>query len=167
MIAIREIWWSPFFAGLNQDQIQVIAKASQEFQVEEGYVFFEEGDNLDRFFLVKEGTVDIILEIPDLNQNHLFAKQLGRKFKTGYVTLSTIQKGEIFGWSALVEPYSSTASAKVSSATCTVIVVDCLVLRLAFKDDYGFAYQMLLKVAQTIRSRLRDKQIEVMSIVTM
>ncbi len=167
MISIREVRWHPFFSGLNKKQMDAIAQAAEEIQAERGHVFFEEGETLNRFYLVKEGTVDITIKVPDQNENHTFADQLTRNLKTVDITASVVHPGELFGWSALVEPHQSTASAKVSSEKCTVIAVDCQKLHPLFEEDHEFAYQMLLKATQIIRSRLRDRRVELLSITPM
>ena len=65
----------------------------------------------------------------------------------------------MFGWSALVPPHTSTANAKAMTS-CRVAVFDMEELRPILEVDCRFAYLMLLKAAQIVRGRLRDRRIE-------
>ena len=55
----------PLFAGLSMEEITILAQAAQEMTVEADHYFFHEGDELDRFYMVIEGKVGIIVDIPD------------------------------------------------------------------------------------------------------
>lgn len=165
MIAGRRIRWSPFFAGLSEDQVAHIARFASEFEVEPGFVFFSEGDDLDTFYLIQEGAVDITIGIPEREGEHKLVDQLYRSMKMEQINVSSVGVGDIFGWSALIPPHTSTANAIASSA-CRVIAVNCIELRPLLVDDYEFAYQMVLKAAQTIRNRLRDRRIESLAFVS-
>ena len=164
MLAAKMIRWSPFFTGLSDEQIAHIARAAKEIDVGTGHIFFKEGDSLDTFYLVQEGTVDITINIPDRDQEHTYVEQLTRNMIMEPVTVTTIGVGDIFGWSALIPPHESTASA-ISSTHCRVIAVDCKSLRPAYERDCEFHNLMLIKAAQTVRSRLRDMRIESLAFV--
>ena len=58
----------PFFAGLNDDYMVTLAKSAVEFTVDEEHCFFHEGDILDHFYLVLEGTISIVIEVPDRDE---------------------------------------------------------------------------------------------------
>ena len=74
MVPARLIRSNPFFFGLNDEQIAHIAQASHEIEVEAGYKFICEGEELDTFYLVEGGSVDITIGIPDRNVEHKFVK---------------------------------------------------------------------------------------------
>ena len=75
------------------------------------------------------------------------------------VTVSTVRRGNIFGWSSLVPPHNSTAGAK-AQMSCRVVSFDCEELRQIFDEDHEFGYLMTQKAAQVIRGRLRDMRME-------
>ena len=165
MISVKQIRWSPFFTGLSEEQIAHIARAAEEYEVEPGFVFFNEGDDLDTFYLIQDGSVDITIGIPDQEEEHKLVDQIFRTMKMEQITVSSLGVGDMFGWSALISPHTSTASA-IASTLCRVIAVTCTELCTTWADDYEFAYKMVLKAAQTTRSRMRDLRIESLAFVS-
>jgi CRP-like cAMP-binding protein len=149
----------PFFAGLDYDHILKMAKVADEQTVETGYYFFHEDDELQNFYLVLEGAVAILLEVPDQDVEQAIAGQLTGKLQTKAITVSTVGTGDVFGWSGLIPPHVSTAGAK-AIMPCRVLAFDCEELRQVFEDDCRFGFVMTQKAAQVIRERLRDMRIE-------
>ena len=164
MLAVKMIRWSPFFTGLSDEQIAHITRAAKEIEVGTDHVFFNEGDELDTFYLVQEGKVDITINIPERDQVHSYVDQITRNMSMEAITVSTIGVGDVFGWSALIPPHESTANA-IAANYCRVIAVDCENLRSIFKQDCEFHNLMVIKAAQTVRSRMRDLRIESLSFV--
>ena len=164
MLAVKMIRWSPFFVGLSEEQVAHIARAAKEIEVGTDHIFFNEGDELDTFYLVQEGTVNITVSIPDRGQEHSYVEQITRNMSMEPVTVSTVGVGDIFGWSALIPPHESTANA-IAASPCRVIAVDCENLHSAFAQDCEFHKLMVIKAAQTVRSRLRDMRIESLAFV--
>ncbi len=159
MISTELLRRYPFFAGLNADYMANLAKSAVEFSVDEGHCIFHEGDILDHFYLVLEGTVAIVIEVPDRDEVQTLARQLTGNVKNRDVTVSTVRPGNIFGWSALIPPYKSTAGAKAQTP-CRVVSFDCEELLPLCDEDHEFGHLMTQKVAQVIRDRLRDMRIE-------
>ena len=149
----------PFFAGLDYDHIVKLSKVADEESVETGHCFFHEGDELAAFYLVLEGAVAIVLEIPNHSVEQKIAGQLTGELTTKDVTTSTVGTGDIFGWSGLIPPHAATASAKAITP-CRVIEFDCEELCKIFEEDCHFGLVMAQKGAQVIRERLRDIRIE-------
>lgn len=149
----------PFFAGLDYDNIIKLAKVADEKTTETGHCFFHEGDELTVFYLVLEGAVAIVLEVPDHDVEQQIAGQLTGELKTKDVTVSTVGTGDVFGWSGLIPPHTATASARAITS-CRVVVFDCKKLRRIFEEDCYLGLVMAQKGAQVIRDRLRDMRIE-------
>jgi len=148
-----------FFTGLNADYKATLAKSAVEFSVDEGHYFFHEGDILDHFYLVLEGTVAIVIAIPDRDEVQTLTRQLTGNLKNRDVTVSIVRPGNIFGWSALIPPHKSTAGAK-AQMSCQVTSFDCEELRPLCDEDHEFGHLMTQKAAQVIREGLRDMRIE-------
>ncbi len=149
----------PFFAGLNPDQVKVLAQAAEEESVEDGHFFFHEGDELPCFCIVLEGALAVVAELPDRAVEQTLSGQLTGNLKTKDVVISTVGPGEAFGWSSLVPPHTATASVKATTPAC-VLHFDAEALREAFDDDCEFGYLMMQKVAQVVRDRLHDTRIQ-------
>ncbi len=159
MISAELIRRFPFFAGLDLEQINKLAKLGTEEIVEEGYYFFHEDDKLEKFFISLEGAVGIVYEVPERDVEHKVADQFARKLKTKDIVISTVGPGEMFGWAGLIPPHKARATAK-ALAPCRVIAFDAAELVKDFETDCGFGYVMTQKAAQVIGQRLRDLRVE-------
>jgi CRP-like cAMP-binding protein len=149
----------PFFAGLDYDHIVKLANVADEKTVEADYYFFHETDDLESFYLVLEGAVALIFEVPDHEIEQQVSGQLTGELKTKDITVSTVGTGDIFGWSGVIPPHTATAGAKAITPS-RVLAFDCEALLRTFDEDCRFGYLMAQKAARVIRERLRDMRIE-------
>ena len=149
MVSLEIIRRYPFFSGLNMDQIVSLAKVADEVSVPGGHYLHLEGDDLNSFYLILEGEVNVITTLPQKDKE---------------VVISTLGAGDAFGWSALVPPHSATAGAKTAIPT-RLLAFDCQALLKMFDEDCHFGYTMMLKVAQLIRERLNDLRIETIAYI--
>jgi CRP-like cAMP-binding protein len=85
---------SDLFKGVSQRVIGEIGKLSEEVLFEKDFVIFSTDDEAPYIYELVEGTVDIVVSEKD-NMHY-----------------SVVRPNEIFGWSALVEPYVYTATAR-------------------------------------------------------
>lgn len=138
MVSVELIRRYPFFAGLTFEQINIIAGAAKEEKVEAGHFFVHEKDETPCLYLVIEGQVTIVVELPGKDKE---------------VVVGVVGPGDVFAWSALVPPHTATASVKASTP-CNVIAIDCRQLLEAFEEDCRFGYMMMTKVAQVTRNRV-------------
>ena len=159
MISIELLRFYPFFSGLSLEQLGILAKAANEIIVQPDQYLFHEGETTDHFYVVKEGVVEIVFEVPAPDTTHKLSDQFSRKLQTKNVIVSAIGPGEIFGWSGLLPPHKATASAIAMSVT-KVIAIDCRELRKIFEEDCRFGYLMTQKAANVIRERLHDMRKE-------
>jgi CRP-like cAMP-binding protein len=139
----------PHFAGVDADRLVVLAKAAQEVTTAAGQYFFREGDALPKMYIVVEGEVAIVTEVPAKNREFV---------------ISTVGPGEVFAWSGLVPPYQATSSARAVTA-CRVIAFDCGQLRTRFDEDNTLGYVMMQRLAQVMRDRIQDMHMEAMAFV--
>jgi CRP-like cAMP-binding protein len=149
----------PFFAGLSHDQLTLMAKVSSELIVEADHCFFHEGDSLTKLYLVLEGAVVIVMEVPDRDVEQKLSGQLTGELQTKDIVISAVGPGEVFGWSALVSPYIATSTVKATTP-CQVTAFDSQELLKIFDDDCQFGYLMTQKIAQIMRDRLHAIRIE-------
>jgi CRP/FNR family cyclic AMP-dependent transcriptional regulator len=159
MISSELIRRYPFFAGLTREQIEVLARAAEERQTNAGDYFFHEGEMLPALWLVVEGAVAVVMELPNREVRQSVADQLTGKLRTRDVIISTVGPGEIFGWSALVPPYGATASTRAMTDV-HAIRFDAQSVREHLDDDCVFGYLIMQKIAEVMRNRLHDTRIQ-------
>ena len=159
MISTELLRRYPFFAGFNREQIDDLSRVAREEAVKTGHQFVYEGERLTNFYLVLEGTVGIIIKVPDREIEHSLTRQITNNLITQDVTVSTVGEGEVFGWSAIVPPNLSTANVKALTS-CRVLVFNYQELRPIIDQDCCFGHLLTMKAAQIIRDRLRDKRVE-------
>jgi CRP-like cAMP-binding protein len=165
MISTEIIRRYPFFAGLTFEQIGILAKLGDESRAEKNHDFFKENDVLKSIYLVLEGAVAIIVEVPDRDVKQSVADQLTGEMKMKDIALSTVGSGDIFGFPALIPPYNANANAKAITH-CRVVEFDCTELLKEFDKDCGFGYVMTQRVAQLAVERLRDLRVETLACIT-
>lgn len=152
----------PFFANLSHDNLVTLAKYADETSVDEGQYVFREGEIIEKFYLVVEGEMALVIEIPDHAVEQKVSDQLMGDIKTRGVSVSTLESGRIFGWSSLLAPYEASSSCKANTP-CTVVAFNSVALRKIFAEECDFGYAMMEKVARVVRSRLHDLRTETLS----
>ncbi len=152
----------PFFGGLSHEQLVKLAMMAEQLQVGQGHHFFHEGDALASFYLVLEGNVAIVLEVPAANVEQSVARQLTGQLYTTAVPISMLGPGDPFGWTALSPSRGATAGA-LATSDCTVVAFDRQQLLDAFETDCEFGYRMLQRILEVAQQRLHDMRVESLS----
>jgi CRP/FNR family cyclic AMP-dependent transcriptional regulator len=95
---------SDLFKGVSQRVITRIGSGSEEETFKKGAVVFRAGSKADYLYVLVNGNVDVTVQ---------------RGEKARFVV---DRPGEVFGWSALVGPYTYTATATCSNETSVIKV---------------------------------------------
>lgn len=82
------------FKGVSQKVTNEIASSSVEEVYKAGEMLFETGQSAEYLYVLEDGSIDIVVG------------------ERGSVHFVADESGEAFGWSALIEPFTYTASAK-------------------------------------------------------
>ncbi len=154
MISTQELRRFPAFAPLNPEQIRNLITTAESKSVTQGEYLFHEGETLTHFYLVLDGSFEILLESPKLDIEYDIHGQPGH-LRDEMVHLSTVGPGEILGWSGLVPPHKATSGSRAQSPSL-VVAFDCKALLRYFQADCRFGYYMLQTAAQVIGKRLQD-----------
>ena len=101
MDTIEVLRKSDLFRGLNDEQLRLVEKMATPHVFEPGTIINKQGAKLDNIYLIEDGLVAIVLELGPLSERQL---QAASNFET-------------FGWSAMIEPHISTATAKAIEKT--------------------------------------------------
>jgi len=92
---------SELFRELNDEQLSVVEKMCTAQVFETGTVICKQGRIEEKAYVIEEGLIAIILEVGPMAQRQV---QAASNF-------------EAFGWSAMIEPYTCTATAKAIETT--------------------------------------------------
>jgi CRP-like cAMP-binding protein len=152
----------PYFAGLTHEQLVALAMTAQEISVDADHRFFSEGDELHAFYLVVEGDVAVVFDVPDRQVKQSVAGQLTGKLVTDDVVISHVGPGEPFGWSAIANEGGATAGA-IAQSNAKVIAFSKDKLLEAFQQDPELDRLMLRHVLQSLQQRLHDMRLETMA----
>jgi CRP-like cAMP-binding protein len=90
---------SELFKGVNPRILVELAKECEELTFPQGITIFNAGDTSESIYELVEGSIDLV----------------GLKAEVLHLTVS--RAGQVFGWTALVEPYARNATAKCTSGT--------------------------------------------------
>lgn len=99
------------FEGLSDEQLEVIALPCRQVHCCRGKVLFSEGDKATQVFAVLEGTVCLEVE--------LF---MGYHLRPMTVMIQRVEKGDTFGWSALVDSCRMAVTARCTQDVDMVVV---------------------------------------------
>ncbi|MBN1625368.1 MAG: SLC26A/SulP transporter family protein [Deltaproteobacteria bacterium] len=132
------------FSGLNEDQLKGLADCVSELSVREGQRMFSAGDRGDELYLVRRGSVRVLLPLKGKIFHHL----------------ATVERGDFFGEVSFLDrsPRSTDIEAKTA--------VDLYIIsRLRFNEhsrsDPVLGVQVFARLALTLAKRLRHTDAEV------
>ena len=127
----------PFFAGLDQEFMDLVLGCASNVRFPKGTYIFREGDEANTFYLVREGNVAL----------EIFAPQ--RK----PIIVATLGIGEVLGWSWLLPPYHWKFHAHAVADT-RAIALDGKCLRTKCEQNHDLGYEVLKRFAQVVAQRL-------------
>jgi CRP-like cAMP-binding protein len=134
----------PFFCCLNEDQQKAIAMVTEELSVGPGKELFLEGHPVEALYLLMEGSVDLFYATGDSKDQLLVGE---------------INPGEPFAISAMIEPYTFTATARVA-APSRVLRIDAKVLRALCEVDCRMGYLLMKQIATMALERLHFARVQ-------
>ncbi|HXG90801.1 MAG TPA: cyclic nucleotide-binding domain-containing protein [Blastocatellia bacterium] len=137
----------PFFEGLDEQFIQIIASLAASERFEDGEYLFREGETADVLYLIQHGHV--ALEVYSAER--------------GVVTVETIGAGDALGWSWLIPPYNWRFDARAVGLT-RAIAVDGERLRELCQKDSDLNREMLMRITQIIAHRLHATTLQLLGV---
>ncbi len=138
---------SPTFAGLEAEQLELIAGCAHNEHVEAGTLLLREGEPADQFFLIRRGTVALEVHAP------------GRTA----LQIQTLYAGEVVGWSWLVPPYRWQMAGRAVEA-CSVVVFDGACLRGKCEEDHDLGYALMKRFAANMVDRLQATRFQLIDV---
>lgn len=137
-----------FFGFLDHEQLAEIAMLTEEVTVPRNHILFTINDHAEALYFLQTGSIDLHYVVVDEN-----LPELRKDFHIG-----TINPGEVFSISALIEPHRVTSTA-VTTTDCTLLKIDAVKLHQVCEKDPKLARGLQKKVAQTAMERLHATRI--------
>lgn len=137
----------PWLAGLPVDQVQLVGEHAREVRLDAGQIIFAEGQVADRFWLIWEGQVALVLEIP----------------ARGTVLVETLTAGDCLGWSWLFPPYRWQFGAIAVSKT-RAVEIDGTAVRAACDANPGLCAAIYRRVSATTVERLQATRLRLLDL---
>ena len=138
---------SDLFRELDDRHLALVGEIGTDQVFDAGIIIYKQGSAADLIYVIEEGLVGIILEVGPLAQRQV---QAAANF-------------ESFGWSAMIPPYSRTATVKALEQT-NVVVFDGRELT-DFCTTHGEeGFNIMQAVARVIAERLRQAYIQLLGV---
>lgn len=149
MISPESLRRYPFFGAFDEQTLKAVAMLADEEALGDGQLVYESGEPAGTAFLLADGCVEtyLVVEDPDTPGRH-------KKFYLG-----DVNPGELFGISALVEPYQHTTTTRVSGRA-RVIHLNAEGLRRLAEENPRMGFLLMQQVAKSALERLHNTRIE-------
>jgi CRP/FNR family cyclic AMP-dependent transcriptional regulator len=135
-----------FFGFMDDAQQKAVAMIAEEVAFEKDATIIKANTPATTLYFLLEGSVGLYFIVEDgHNRKELF--------------ISDINLGEIFGISALVDPYHYTAAIRANTH-CRVIKIDAISLRALSQVDNRLACNLMREVAKSLMQRLHDTRVQ-------
>ena len=138
---LKRIAQQPFFKGLSEQLVQLLADSTMEMQFKPGDWIYRQGDPANRFYLILEGKVLIESEVKE----------------RGMISIRTLGPGDDLGWAWLFPPHYMHFSARVIEPTRTIFFYGTR-LREKCDANHELGYQLMKRVAQVVARNLNATQ---------
>jgi CRP-like cAMP-binding protein len=136
----------PEFGQLDDADVDLIARIAKVGEVKAGNMVDVQGEPPTRFYILVSGRLGVVLEL-----------DFGVRKKSYMVT--SLGPGSMFAYSGLVGNPNYTAGSRAMTNS-TFLEFDVAKLEKEFESDPRLGYVMMKMVAQTIASRLRAMQLQ-------
>ena len=137
----------PFLVGLPEHHAQTVVGCVSNIRFAAGDVIFQEGEEANHFYLIREGKVSL----------QLFSD------RRGPLTVLTLSDGEALGWSWLFPPYRWKFSAQAMADT-RAFAVDGKCLREKAERDHALGYELLRRFAHVAETRLEATRLQLVNV---
>lgn len=138
---------SDLFRELDDEHLALVAEIGTQKVFDAGTIIHRQGAVADLIHVIEEGLVGIILEVGPLAERQV---QAATNF-------------ESYGWSAMVPPYTRTATAKALERT-KVIVFNGRELTAFYTTHCEVGFQVMQAVARVIANRLHQAYIQLLGV---
>jgi len=140
-------WHGSFLASVSPRVQERILSLAETFKYGAGEVIFQEGDPSLYLYILKSGRVAIEVHVPSK----------GRR------TLLTAGPGDVFSWSALVEPRIETASARAVEETEALGIKGGALMDMS-REDCALGFEIYRALSEIITARLIATRLQLLDV---
>jgi CRP-like cAMP-binding protein len=128
----------PYFRGMRDEQLDLIAGCASNVRFKAGEPLFLEGGEANQFFIIREGKV--ALEVHTGTEHP--------------IVIQTVGSGEVLGWSWLIPPHRWRFDARALEGT-RAFALDGACLRRKCEEDHDLGFELLKRFSTTMAERLQ------------
>ena len=132
---------SALFAEVRGEVVEELLSQGQTVSFEAGHRLFQRGQEAEQLMILQQGAVELLFPVEILGV-------------TREVTMEKKQVGDVVAWSALVEPYHFTLSARCATR-CTLTSFNRDALLAFFETDPQAGYLFMRNLAGVLGRRLQ------------
>lgn len=152
MVSLDLLRHFPFFSFLEDKELRAVSQIAQESHLKAGDVLTESNRPADALYFLIKGHIPYYMVVtsehmPDYRQEYF----------VGY-----INPGEIFGISALIEPYQYTATLR-ADGPAHVIKIDAAALRALCEVDSHLSVGLMKAIAKAAMERLQMTRVQLVA----
>ena len=136
-----------FFANMTPEHIELLAGCGRNEVFPAGTTILREGEEADRFFIVRTGRVAIGIYVPQHEQ----------------LVVATLGPGDVLGWSWLFPPHRWHFDAVAVQET-HVVGLDGVCLREKCNADPVLGYALMQRFAQIMVKRLEATRLQLVDV---
>jgi CRP/FNR family transcriptional regulator, cyclic AMP receptor protein len=139
----------PWFAELNQSQLDRLASVATLHHFEAGDYLFKEGDRKDYLYILIEGQVELQVEVPT----------------RGLIPFYTAETLDVIGWSSMTPIVRQrTANARVMAPSALIGINNKLLEQLC-DEDHEMGYIVMRRLANVVANRLLTARLCLLDII--
>ena len=146
-MAEQTSWYGSFLAKFSPRVQEKLMALAEPFQFKAGQDIIGEGDSSLYLYIVKSGRVAVEMDVPS----------------KGRCMIRTGDAGDMFSWSALVEPRLATAAVRAMEDT-EAIGIKGGVLMDECRKDYELGFELYRALTEVIASRLIATRLQLVNV---
>jgi CRP/FNR family cyclic AMP-dependent transcriptional regulator len=137
----------PFFQGLDDRYIELVVSCARNARFEPEETVFREGESADQFYLIRQGLIAVQVLVPH----------------RGFITVETVNEGEVLGWSWLFPPYRWRFTACAQQVT-RALAFDGKCLRNKCEEDHDLGYELMKRFSRIATERLQATRLQLLDL---
>lgn len=145
----------PFFGFMNDAQLKALSMIAEEKSFQAGDTFIEFNTPANALYFLVDGSASYY---------YVATSEHDPYYKQEYY-ISDFNPGDIFGISAVIEPYVFTSSVRVDKS-CQVIRIDAPALRALCEVDLKLSHDLMRAVAKASLDRLQQTRVQLIAAKT-